>query len=157
MNLLGKTSIHPILFYSGKTLGYLTWIVQILLILNIRIVEPHPFSNKVLIASIMFAFALVFIVLSLKDLGRSTRIGLPSEDTVLKTDGIYRLSRNPMYLGVHLWTISAMIYTMNLWIIIFGIYSILIYHWIILSEERFLEKRFGKKYSDYKKKTRRYL
>ncbi len=62
-----------------------------------------------------------------------------------------------MYFGFNLWTISSMIYTLNIWIILIGIYSIIIYHLIILEEERFLEKRFGIAYSNYKNNIRRYL
>lgn len=62
-----------------------------------------------------------------------------------------------MYLGFNLITIAAMIYTLNLWIVILGIYSMAIYHLIILGEEMFLENRFGISFIDYKKKTRRYL
>ena len=62
-----------------------------------------------------------------------------------------------MYLGFNLLTISAMIYTMNIWIIIIGIYSIIIYHLIIIGEERFLKNRFGQEYISYRNKIRRYL
>jgi protein-S-isoprenylcysteine O-methyltransferase Ste14 len=62
-----------------------------------------------------------------------------------------------MYVGFNLWTISAMVYTLNIWIILMGLYSILIYHLIILGEERFMEGRFGYDYMSYKTKVRRYL
>lgn len=62
-----------------------------------------------------------------------------------------------MYLGFNLLTISAMIYMLNLIIILFGVYSIVIYHFIIIGEEGFLEKRFGATYSNYKKSVRRYI
>ena len=44
MDIIGKTTIHPIFFYSGKISGYLTWIVMILLFFNLNVVEKHPFQ-----------------------------------------------------------------------------------------------------------------
>lgn len=42
MDLIGKTPIHPILFYSGKMMGYLTWIILLLMIFDVDlIVEYH--------------------------------------------------------------------------------------------------------------------
>ena len=90
-------------------------------------------------------------------LGRSIRIGLPTEDTTLRTGGIYRFSRNPMYLGVHLVTLAAMLITLKWWVALPGLFSIAVYHLIVLGEEKFLEERFGKAYLDYKQHTRRYI
>jgi protein-S-isoprenylcysteine O-methyltransferase Ste14 len=84
-------------------------------------------------------------------------LGLPTEKTILKTNGIYRFSRNPMYFGFNLLTIASMLYWININVIILGIYSIIIYHLIILGEEKFLEERFGDEYFSYKKIVRRYI
>jgi protein-S-isoprenylcysteine O-methyltransferase Ste14 len=157
MDLIGKTTINPILFYSGKIAGYLTWIVYSLSVLKINIVSRYDFSYNAYIALFTVTVGLFFFVISLINLGRSTRLGLPSESTVLKTNGLYKISRNPMYLGFNLLTISAMIYMFNLVIFVFGAYSILMYHLIIIGEERFLEKRFGVDYSNYRKTVRRYI
>jgi protein-S-isoprenylcysteine O-methyltransferase Ste14 len=62
-----------------------------------------------------------------------------------------------MYLGFNLLTISSIIYMLNPIVSLFGIYSIIIYHFIIIGEERFLETRFGTAYLDFKKRVRRYL
>jgi protein-S-isoprenylcysteine O-methyltransferase Ste14 len=157
MDLIGKTTINPFLFYSGKIAGYLTWIVYFLSVLKINIVSRYDFSYNAYIALLTVTVGLFFFVISLINLGRSTRLGLPSESTVLKTNGLYKISRNPMYLGFNLLTISAMIYMFNLVIFVFGAYSILMYHLIIIGEERFLEKRFGVDYSNYRKTVRRYI
>jgi protein-S-isoprenylcysteine O-methyltransferase Ste14 len=91
------------------------------------------------------------------NLGKSTRLGLPSEATEFKNHGIYTISRNPMYAGFNLFTIASISGCANGIVALMGIYSIFIYHLIIKSEERFLEQRFGQTYSDYKKRVRRYL
>ena len=157
MELIGKTTINPFLFYSGKISGYITWILQLLLMMGVDLIDRFSVGyNEYLSYAILF-IGLVFIVFSLINLGRSTRLGLPRENTVFKTNGLYKLSRNPMYVGFNLLTIASMTYTLNIWIIVPGIYSMVIYHMIVLEEERFLQDRFGKVYSDYRKRIRRYL
>ena len=72
--------------------------------------------------------------------------------------GIYKYSRNPMYLGLLMIVISTSIFYLN----IFSITTpFLFYCWInrfqIKREEIFLTEKFGKEYSLYKAKTRRWL
>jgi protein-S-isoprenylcysteine O-methyltransferase Ste14 len=157
MDLIGKTTINPILFYSGKIAGYLTWIFCFLSLNDINILIRYDFSYNTYIALFTGTVGLFFVVISFINLGRSNRHGLPSENTILKTQGLYKISRNPMYLGFNLLTISVMIYMLNLIIVLLGVYSIVIYHLIIIGEEGFLEKRFGIDYSNYKKTVRRYI
>jgi len=62
-----------------------------------------------------------------------------------------------MYFGFDCFTLAAILYTLNIMVIIPGVYSMVIYHFIILGEEKFLENRFGNEYVEYKKKVKRYL
>ncbi len=74
----------------------------------------------------------------------------------LMTDGPYRLNRNPMLTGtltylagvmVWLWTWQALL----VWVIFFAIMLIQ-----VISEERRLRRDFGKEYTDYCRRTRRF-
>ena len=72
--------------------------------------------------------------------------------------GIYKYSRNPMYLGLLMIVISTSIFYLN----IFSITTpFLFYCWInrfqIKREEIFLTEKFGKEYVSYKTKTRRWI
>ena len=72
--------------------------------------------------------------------------------------GIYKYSRNPMYLGLLMIVISTSIFFLN----IFSITSpLLFYCWInifqIKREEIFLTEKFGEEYMSYKIKTRRWI
>ena len=76
----------------------------------------------------------------------------------LVTTGIYRYSRNPMYLGMILIIISTTVYYLNF----LSVFSpIIFYIWInkfqISREEIFLEGKFGNEYLKYKSKTRRWI
>ena len=72
--------------------------------------------------------------------------------------GIYKYSRNPMYLGLLMIVISTSIFFLN----IFSITTpLLFYCWInrfqIIREESFLTEKFGEEYISYKIKTRRWI
>ena len=76
----------------------------------------------------------------------------------LITSGIYKYSRNPMYLGLLMIVISTSIFYFN----IFSITTPLFFYcWInrfqIKREEVFLTEKFGKEYILYKTKTRRWI
>ena len=76
----------------------------------------------------------------------------------LVTSGIYKYSRNPMYLGLLLIVISSSVLYLN-------IYSVttpmIFYYWInrfqIKREEIFLTEKFGKEYLLYMTRTRRWI
>jgi protein-S-isoprenylcysteine O-methyltransferase Ste14 len=157
MNIIGKTTINPLLFYTGKISGYLTWIFLVLSFINIETIVVNDFYFNRAFSVVLIIAGLTFTFISLINLGNSTRLGLPSETTHFKTKGLYKFSRNPMYVGFNLITLSSIIHFLSPWTIILGIYSIFVYHLIILGEERFLENRFGTNYISYKEKVRRYL
>ena len=76
----------------------------------------------------------------------------------LITSGIYRYSRNPMYLGLLILVTSTSIFYLNIFTITTPVFF---YFWInrfqIKREEIFLTKKFGKEYLLYKTKTRRWI
>jgi protein-S-isoprenylcysteine O-methyltransferase Ste14 len=157
MNITGKPTINPILFFSGKICGYFSWIILALSLAGIKFPGSHSLFFNNIIALFLLAAGLLYTFISLVNLGRSTRLGLPEESTELKTSGLYKFSRNPMYLGFNLITASSVVYTLNYTILLISLYSIIIYHLIILAEEKFLENRFGEQYFEYKRKVNRYL
>ena len=77
---------------------------------------------------------------------------------VLITSGAFRFSRNPLYLGMVLILLGeAMLLTSAVTFILPIVLIILLSAFTIPIEERNLEKKFGKKYLDYKKKVRRWI
>ena len=127
------------------------------MLFGIELIDKKTFySNNYISASLLF-IGLFFTVISLINLGKSTRLGLPSDDTTLKTNGIYKFSRNPMYVGFDLITIASMIFILHWIIVILGVYSLIVYHLIIKGEEDFMIKRFGNDYKKYQLIVRRYL
>ena len=76
----------------------------------------------------------------------------------LQTDGIYNISRNPMYVGLVFIYLGLTCLIGNWWnIILFPILLLIIQQYVIKKEEEYLERAFEVKYTDYKNKVRRWL
>jgi protein-S-isoprenylcysteine O-methyltransferase Ste14 len=79
------------------------------------------------------------------------------------TIGIYRVSRNPMYLAmiillaaVALMALSASA-LMGLVTAVVAVWYLPVTHWSVRQEERYLEQRFGDSYRSYMRRVPRYL
>tara|TARA_B110000211_G_scaffold194821_1_gene223180 strand:- start:99 stop:572 length:474 start_codon:yes stop_codon:yes gene_type:complete len=82
----------------------------------------------------------------------------PNKTSTLVTGGIYRLSRNPMYVGLFLFLMAWAIQLSMLWPFIGPVlFVIYITRFQITPEERVMESKFGDEYSIYKNKVRRWL
>ncbi len=72
----------------------------------------------------------------------------------LNHKGVYSISRNPLYFANFLiWTSIAMFSLSYILLVISVVLFYFFYSKIILVEEKFLEKKFGEKYINYKKNT----
>lgn len=110
-----------------------------------------------IITIVLVVLSFIIFFFSFFSLGNSLRIGLPNEQTKLKINGIYKFSRNPIYVAFYLLAIASVIYVFNPIIIIFAIIGMYIHHKIVIAEEVFLQQKFKEEYTDYVKKVRRYI
>jgi protein-S-isoprenylcysteine O-methyltransferase Ste14 len=103
--------------------------------------------------------SLLFLITSLKKFFQSKNtLILIKPASSLQTNGIYRISRNPMYVGLAAMYLGISCLIGNWWnIILFPILLLVIQEYIIKREEKYLERAFGQKYLDYKNRVRRWL
>ena len=74
------------------------------------------------------------------------------------TSGLYRHSRNPVYIILCAGPVGLGFIFMTYWAIFAFIPAlIVIYFTAVKKEEQYLEKKFGQEYLDYKKKVRRWI
>lgn len=139
---------------------YLTLTVIVMALLHFlapgaRLIPP-PY-NFIGLVPIVLGFVMAGIAA-----GAFARAGTPivpfERSTALVTDGIYRATRNPMYLGMILVLIGTgvLLGTATPWL------PVPVFIWIIQTrfvrgEERFLEELFGEEYLAYKRRVRRWL
>ena len=118
---------------------------------------PYKYSISVLI---LLVGTLILISPVFKFIKSKTTVNPVKFKKVNKlvTSGIYKYSRNPMYLGMILIIISTSIYYLNYYSLVT---PFIFYFWInrfqIKREEIFLTEKFGKEYLLYMSKTRRWI
>jgi protein-S-isoprenylcysteine O-methyltransferase Ste14 len=84
---------------------------------------------------------------------------LPGQATeALIEDGPYRLSRNPLYVGLLVLYVGVALLAPTVWGLLLFPVAVLLIDWgAIRPEERFLHERFGARYDDYTRRVRRWL
>ena len=82
----------------------------------------------------------------------------PEQATKLVTDGIFKYSRNPMYLGM-VFILSSMAVFFNLigGIILIALFCFYITKFQIIPEERAMSNLFSQDFNKYKHATRRWI
>lgn len=105
----------------------------------------------------LWALGFLLLLVGRLGLGDSFRIGSPKENTGLKVNGLFSVSRNPMYLGVYATLLASVLYTLNPILLVVAAFVIAVHHRIVLAEEQHLRTAFGQEYVDYCSRVRRYL
>ena len=78
--------------------------------------------------------------------------------SALVTTGPYRFTRNPMYLGMASFYLGAALGFGLLWsAALLPVVLLVIDRAVIAREERYLQRRFGDSYTDYRRRVRRWL
>ncbi len=114
--------------------------------------------NTEILGLIITAIGVVFFELAIFSMKSSWRVGVDKDaKTDLITDGIYKYSRNPAFLGFDLMFIGLFFTYPNIVTLVVMCVNLLAIHLQILQEEIYLRNSFGDKYITYIKVTPRYL
>jgi protein-S-isoprenylcysteine O-methyltransferase Ste14 len=128
-----------------------------------RLLGDPPIGLDIKVASIAgMILAIAGLSLIFAALLRFRRAGTNPEPwrqtTAFVASGVYRWTRNPMYLGMALiFAGLALIFDSLATIMLLPFVVILIDRQVIAREERYLEAKFGEDYRAYKDKVRRWL
>lgn len=82
----------------------------------------------------------------------------PETTNALVTSGVYRFTRNPMYVGITLVLLAWAVFLSSIWTLL-GLLAFILYitRFQIIPEERVLAGIFGTAYSAYQARVRRWL
>ncbi len=95
-------------------------------------------------------------ITQLRAAGTTIVPGQPTHRVV--TGGLYRFSRNPMYVAMTAFYIGVSLTAGSLWALLLLIPVLVIMNiGVIAPEERYLERKFGEEYRAYKRIVRRWL
>jgi protein-S-isoprenylcysteine O-methyltransferase Ste14 len=161
---LGKPTIQPVLFFTGKFLLFATWALFALITFFPELRVGVPFMIQEQIPEVQKLMAVVFlipanliIVPAYLSMGLVTHIGLPKTEHELRTTGIYKISRNPMYASFLFLNTATFLYLPSILLLLVMLYGMVVHHFIILGEEKFLNSVFGEEYRQYKSRVPRYF
>ena len=162
--IIGKPGIQPILFYATKLITGL--IFATLLVISLfpdffqyipyRIQNEIPDVQKMMCLIFLFA-GNILLLPAYYTMSIFTRVGLPEDNHVLQTEGVFRVSRNPMYTSFFFFFSACFLLVSSVLLLALIIFNLVLNHRIILKEEAFLESTFGKQYLSYKNSVARYL
>ncbi|QNV04841.1 methyltransferase family protein [Shewanella algae] len=97
-------------------------------------------------------------VLSFKRHGTTSDPRVPEQSSALVTSGIYRCSRNPMYLGFVFLLLAQTFFLNSLWLLLLvALFIAYLQRFQILPEERAMQQLFGDPYRAYCQRVRRWI
>ncbi len=152
----GKDGKRKIIEIALKTVTFLVPAAELVSIALNRHLEPEAFRIGGMILSAVGAVVFIVSVVTMRD---NWRAGVSEkEKTELVTDGIYRYSRNPAFLGFDLLYVGILLMFFSWPLLAVSALAMLLFHiQIVYVEEPFLQKTFAEAYLDYRRMTGRYL
>ena len=170
-----KTKVNPLTFnkgddahgYNGKVFGIIS-ILELIVVSMYAFIPPwHKFllpfwylenDTLVYIGWTLLILSLLFVWFAQSNMRESWRIGIDEENkTELVTNGLFAISRNPIFLGIMIANFGLFLVLPNAFTLLIIALSTVSVNTQIRLEEEFLVKEFGNKYQDYRNKVRRWL
>jgi protein-S-isoprenylcysteine O-methyltransferase Ste14 len=107
---------------------------------------------------IMLLLSLVWTVLAQAQMGSSWRIGIDTKrQTELMQRGIFKFSRNPIFLGMIVTLAGLFLIISNVLTLLILVLGLVLIQIQVRLEEEHLAKLHGDKYTSYRLKVRRWL
>jgi len=170
-----KTGVNPLTFtrtddahgYNGKIFTFISLLEFVVVFIYAFKNEwyqyllpfwylEHDYLNSIGWGLLSLSLILVWIAQS--QMANSWRIGIDEKNkTELVTNGLFSLSRNPIFLGVMIANIGLFLIIPNAFTLLIVALSTVSINTQIRLEETFLKKAHRKAYSDYCRKVRRWV
>lgn len=118
-----------------------------------------PQTIRLAVGVVLAALGIAVIIWAKRSLANASQPSLPGQPTTeLVTDGAYRISRNPNYLGAVMGIFASGLVFNSVWLSVSAVLSgVILEFWMIRPEEQYLSERFSADYADYCKRVRRWL
>lgn len=152
----GKEGFVKFVEVTLKIITCLTPAVELISILLFKSLLPEIVRWMGAVIGVIGVSIFIISVVTMRD---SWRAGVSeTEKTELVTDGIYKISRNPAFLGFDLLYIGILLMYFNWLLFVVSAFAIVMFHLQIVNvEEEFLIVTFGDEYIKYKNKVCRYI
>lgn len=127
--------------------------------LPLGLLPPFPWLPAVVAGALLCVAAAATSLAGLRAFRRAGTNVIPTRPALsVVSDGIYRHTRNPMYLGMVMLVLGAGILSSNLWgVIVAALLWLALDRGVVRREEAYLEAKFGDTYRALLAGTRRWL
>jgi len=155
-----QTKDHPGVYIPPPLLYVAIFLLAVFLQHTFSINNSFFQLRNTKLAGILFLIAAIFFIFT------SLGLFIRTKNTVmtirpartLQTTGIYKITRNPMYLGLVFVYIGLTCIAGNWWnVILLTLLIPVVQQYVIKREESYLTRHFGNTYSEYKTRVRRWL
>jgi protein-S-isoprenylcysteine O-methyltransferase Ste14 len=118
-----------------------------------------PYRQVTAIVLVLAGFVAALLgVIAFRRAGTTVNPTTPQSTSSLVSGGIYRVTRNPMYLGFLLALVGLAVFLANaLSLVLVPAFVAYMNRFQIAPEERVLSEKFGEAFAAYKKKVRRWV
>src|SRR5688572_6505172 len=143
----------PLIFFGLVVIGPL--VDRLFGIAPLHIAQPL----RSVMVLLLVAAGLMIVLAAIRNFARAgTRVEPWAPSSAIVSDGIYRFTRNPMYVGMALVVLGlALIIGSSASIVMVGLAMLIVDLFVIRREEAYLEAKFGDEYRDYRARVRRWL
>jgi len=152
-------SFPPIIFLFFTNLGFF---ISTLNLYFLKLYDVPEFLNILRsyeIGLLLIISSLIIFIISINTFNDIDENPIPTSSTTqIISRSIYGYTRNPMYLAILILQVGIGMSLSMIHIIFFTIFTYMVLkYYVILPEEKYLEKKFRAKYLIYKKMVRRWL
>lgn len=147
---LKRAAFFPPLIEKEKIAYWIYQISNILIFVYLFFLKIRLDNSLLYFGSIVYGLGIIVCIVSTFNFAK------PEKNGIIKR-GLYKVSRNPMYVGYLIYFLGCVLLTRSLLLLVILIVFQISAHFIILSEERWCLKMFGDEYKSYMDSVRRYL
>jgi protein-S-isoprenylcysteine O-methyltransferase Ste14 len=141
----------PVVYLISLVSGTVIQLIVPLRLLPVSVGVPLGIS-VVAVAIALFSYAVA------KFRAAGTPVPARKPTTAIVRTGPYRFSRNPIYLAFSLFQLGIAIWVNSVWLVATLVGAVALIHSVVIPrEEKYLERKFGAQYLDYKSSVRRWL
>jgi len=170
-----KTGVNPVVFKgSDNAHDFVGQVFKLLFVVTVGVVVVHSVSESAyqymnpigvlertwigFTGIAMLVISLVWTIFAQSQMGDSWRIGIDSEHrTKLVGTGVFRVSRNPIFLGMVITLVGLFLVIPNVVTLLTLVLGVVLINIQVRLEEEHLAKLHGDNYENYRRQVRRWI
>lgn len=170
-----RTGVNPVKFKeSDSAIGFLGLLYKVVLFISFVVITINAFMHDLVkyfieidylrfnyvfwSGLVLLHLATLWIYTAQRNMADEWRVGIDNDNKVkLVKHGVFKFSRNPIFLGVGIVFLSLVLILPNVITVVLLFVAVTVIHVQVRLEEEFLLNELGSEYKMYKAETRRWL